>query len=84
MPGKPSPVPAILTIGVTAGYFAVLIGMLAGKFTTDNSPVMLMMLGSLTTAWGGVMAYWFNTTRESGKKTDIIARSGPVQPPLEI
>lgn len=81
MSGKPSPVPAALTIGVTAGYFAVLIGMLAGKLSTDDSPVMLTMLGSLTTAWGGVMAYWFNTTRESGKKTDIIARSSPVQPP---
>lgn len=83
MVNKPNLVPAVLTIGITAGYFAVLIGMLAGLLTADSSPVMLMMLGSLTTAWGGVMAYWFNTTRESGKKTDIIARSGPVQPPSE-
>lgn len=28
MTRKPSPVPAVLTIGITAGYFAVLIGML--------------------------------------------------------
>lgn len=75
----PSWVPAALSVGVTAGYFIVLIGMMTKAFLINDSQVALMMLGSLTTAWGSVLAYWFGTTRESNRKSDLLAQAGPVK-----
>jgi len=75
---KPSPVPAVLSSLVTAGYFGILVGIMRGWLRIDDSQALLLMLGSLTTAWGAVMAFWFGTTRDSARKTEIIAKSGPV------
>lgn len=75
---NPSPVPALLSLLVTVGYFGILIGMMAGGLNIHDSEAMILMLGSLTTAWGAVMAFWFGTTRDSSRKTEIIAKSNPV------
>jgi hypothetical protein len=77
---KPSPVPAVLSIGVTLGYFGILIGMMLGMLKVSDSQALLLMLGSLSTAWGAVMAFWFGTTRDSGRKTELLAQAPPVQP----
>lgn len=74
---KPSPVPAVLSISVTLGYFGILIGMMLGWLKADNSQALLLMLGSLSTGWGVVMAFWFGTTRDSGRKTELLAQSTP-------
>ena len=76
---KPSPVPAVLSLGVTAGYFAILVGMMTGELKVSDSQALLIMLGSLGTAWGMVMAFWFGTTRESSRKTDLLAQAEPVK-----
>lgn len=70
-----SMVPALLSAGVTIGYFAVLIGMMTGALRVSDSQALMLMLGSLGTAWGGVMAYWFGSTSGSREKTQIIAQS---------
>lgn len=75
----PSWVPATLSCAVTAGYFIVLIGMMTKTLLINDSQVALMMLGSLTTAWGSVLAYWFGTTRESNRKSDLLAQAQPVK-----
>jgi heme A synthase len=75
----PSWVPAALSVTVTIGYFVVLIGMMTRTLQLNDSQVMLMMLGSLTTAWGVVLAYWFGTTRESNRKSDMLAQATPVK-----
>lgn len=74
---SPSPVPALLSIAVTAGYFGILVGMMLGKLQVNDSQALLLMLGSLSTAWGAVMAFWFGTTRDSGRKTELLAQSSP-------
>lgn len=74
-----SKIPAILSVGVTIGYFGVLTGMMAGYLKTADSQALLIMLGSLTTAWGGVIAYWFGTTNSSGAKTEMIAKAQPIK-----
>lgn len=74
-----SKIPAALSIMVTAGYFGILAGVMTGQLKLDDSQALLLMLGSLSTAWGGVMAFWFGTTADSGRKTDIIARAQPVK-----
>ena len=70
-----SNIPAALSVFVTTGYFAILVGILTGHMETNNSEAMLLMLGSLTTAWGVVMAFWFGTTSGSSRKTELIANS---------
>lgn len=71
-------VPSALSILVTSGFFLLLGGMMLGWLKISDSQALLLMLGSLTTGWGVVMAYWFGSTSGSAQKTDIIARSQPV------
>lgn len=78
---KPSPVPATLSICVTLGYFGILVGMMVGAFKVNDSQALLLMLGSLSTAWGAVMAFWFGTTRDSSRKTELLAQAPPVGKP---
>lgn len=70
-----SPVPAVLSLLVTAGYFGVLIGMMTDVLNVADSQALLIMLGSLGTAWGMVMAFWFGTTKSSSEKNHIIAQA---------
>jgi hypothetical protein len=44
----------------------------------DNPP-LLIMLGSLGTAWTGACAFWFGTTSGSKAKTDLLANSAPTK-----
>ena len=70
-----SPVPAVLSLLVTAGYFGVLVGMMTDVLNVRDSQALLIMLGSLGTAWGMVMAFWFGTTKSSSEKNHIIAQA---------
>ena len=74
-----SPIPAILSVGVTLGYFGILVGMMYGTLKVSDSQALLIMLGSLTTAWGGVVAYWFGTTNSSGAKTEMLSKAQPIK-----
>ena len=75
-----SVVPAMLSGLVTIGYFGILVGLLKGWLTVaDNSQAMLLMLGSLSTGWGVVMAFWFGTTAASGRKTELLAQAPAVK-----
>ena len=76
---KPSRVPAALSGLVTAGYFGILFGIMRGWLSINDSQALLLMLGSLTTAWGAVMAYWFGTTRDSGRKTELLAQAPAIE-----
>lgn len=77
-------VPAVLSVLVTVGYFGILLGMMAGSLKVADSQALLLMLGSLTTGWGIVMAFWFGTTNDSGRKTDLLAAAPPVAKNLAI
>lgn len=73
-----SPIPAVLSVLVTLGYFGVLVGMMTGTLKTADSQALLLMLGSLSTGWGVVMAFWFGTTAGSSRKTELLAQAPPV------
>jgi hypothetical protein len=67
--------PKILAGFITAGYFGVLFYMLThGLPTTGGSEAMLVMLGTLGTAWGGVVAYYFGSSAGSKEKTEAMNR----------
>jgi hypothetical protein len=73
-----SMMPPILAGAVTLGFFGILILMFIGRVDSNN-PAILMMLGSLGTAWTGIIAYYFGSSAGSQAKTDLLSKSGPVK-----
>lgn len=68
--------PRILAASITIGYFGVLFWMLRhGLPTNGGSEAMLVMLGTLGTAWGGVVAYYFGSSAGSRDKTEAMIRN---------
>jgi hypothetical protein len=73
-----SPIPAVLAILITIGFFGILIGMLSGKLTATDNQALLIMLGALGAAWGAVVNFFFGSTAESGRKTELLAQAPAV------
>jgi len=70
-------IPAILAISVTIGFFGILVGMMTETFKTSD-PLMLM-LGSLGTAWTGIIAFYFGSSAGSQAKDDLLHQSHPTK-----
>lgn len=67
--------PRILAALITVGYFGALFYMLSnGLPQHGGSEAMLVMLGTLGTAWGGVVAYYFGSSAGSREKNDTITQ----------
>jgi len=73
-----SNMPAVLTTLITVGFFGVL-GLLMHDHALSDSPPLMIMLGSLGTAWTGACAFWFGTTSGSQNKDHLLAQSSPVK-----
>ena len=69
-------VPAILAIGVTIGFFGILIGLMTDNVT--KSDALLLMLGSLGTAWTAIVSFYFGSSASSQNKDDLLHRSTPL------
>jgi hypothetical protein len=67
-----SKVPAILGTIITIGFFGVLVGLLSGILTTVNSPELMILIGSLSTAWGMVVSFFYGSTTGSQNKDATI------------
>jgi hypothetical protein len=67
--------PKVLAGLVTTGYFGVLFWMLRyGLPANGASEALLVMLGALGSAWGGVITYYFGSSAGSRAKDGIIQR----------
>ena len=71
-------VPALLAFGVTAGFFGVLVFMLFRSVPSTAHDALLLLLGSLSTAWTAVIAYYFGSSAGSDRKTELLAQAPPV------
>lgn len=73
-----SMMPPILAGAVTVGFFAIMVMMFIGRVDSNN-PAILMMLGSLGTAWTGIIAYYFGSSAGSQAKTDLLSKSPAIK-----
>jgi hypothetical protein len=67
-------VPPLLAASVTIGFFAILGGMMFGKMSVADNTALTMMLGSLGTAWTGIIAYYFGSSAGSQAKTEMLGK----------
>jgi len=70
-------IPRALAVSVTAGFFAILIYMLVYGLPTSGNEALLLLLGALQTAWGGIIAFYFGSSSGSQKKDQMIYNSTP-------
>lgn len=72
-----SNVPAALALVVTLGFFGILTALMTGH--ASKSDELLLMLGSLGTAWTGIIAFYFGSSAGSQRKDELLARAKPVK-----
>jgi hypothetical protein len=61
---------------VVLGFFVVL-GLVIWK--GESSDIKALMIGTLCTAFGLVVGYFFGSTAASERKTEMLARAGPIE-----
>ena len=68
-------IPPLLAIGVTLGFFGILFGLMYGQIA--HAPQIDIMLGSLGTAWTGIIAFYFGSSASSQNKDQLLHQSTP-------
>ena len=67
--------PPTLAIGVTVGFFGILGGLMYGQI--QHAPQIDIMLGSLGTAWTGIIGFYFGSSASSQNKDNLLHQSTP-------
>ena len=70
-------IPPLLSVLVTIGFFGILGGLMSGKIMTSDA--LMLMLGSLGTAWTGIIAFYFGSSASSQAKDQMIHNSTPLK-----
>lgn len=78
---KPSPVPALLTCFVVGAFTATLVLLLKFDVPATNRDIVVYMIGQLSGGFTSALAFWLGTTRDSGRKTELLAQSTPTPSP---
>ena len=70
-------IPPVLALLVTLGFFGILIGLMTKAFATSDA--LMLMLGSLGTAWTGIIAFYFGSSASIQNKDALLHQSTPTQ-----
>jgi hypothetical protein len=65
--------PKALAFFITFGFFGALIWVMVFGIPKTGTEVLLMMLGSLSTSWTGVVQFYYGSSAGSKQKTDALA-----------
>ena len=68
-------IPRVLAIGVTLGFFGIVAYILLFGLPQSGGEALLMLIGTLGSAWTGVMAFYFGSSAGSKAKTDALTAS---------
>lgn len=64
--------PEIVTFIIITGFMAAACMLLKGNVTDTNQQVLFMMLGTISTAFGGAVSYWLGSSSGSRMKDQAI------------
>ncbi len=67
-------VASILALGITIGFFTMLIWMLVSDVPVSNKDILNIMIGSLGTAWVGIVGYYFGSSVGSKNNAEVIRK----------
>ena len=70
-------VPALLTCFVVGAFTATLILLLKFDVPATNRDIVVYMIGQLSDGFTSALAFWLGTTRDSARKTELLAASPP-------
>ena len=70
-------IPPLLALIITLGFFGILVGMMTGKVTSSDA--LMLLLGSLGTAWTGVISFYFGSSASSQNKDTLLHQSTPTK-----
>ena len=70
-------IPGLLAIFVTFGFFGILLALMYGQVAKTDE--VMIMLGSLGTAWTGIIGFYFGSSRGSQAKDVLLAQSMPAK-----
>ena len=70
-------IPPVLAVGVTGGFFGILFGLMYGQI--QHAPQIDIMLGSLGTAWTGIIGFYFGSSASSQNKDTLLHQSTPTK-----
>ena len=65
--------PKILGLAITLGFFGLLYFLLRHEPPTGSRDILNIMLGSLGSAWIGVVTYYFGSSAGSARKTELMS-----------
>ena len=70
-------IPPLMALGVTCGFFGILFGLMYGQI--QHAPQIDIMLGSLGTAWTGIISFYFGSSAGSQAKTELLSKTESVK-----
>lgn len=70
-------IPGLLAMVVTSGFFGILWMLMSGEAV--KSDALMLMLGSLGTAWTSIIAFFFGSSVSSQGKDEMIYKSTPTK-----
>lgn len=65
--------PKVLGLAITLGFFGLLYFLLRHEPPAGSRDILNIMLGSLGSAWIGVVTYYFGSSAGSARKTELLS-----------
>lgn len=65
--------PGFLLVATTIGFFVFVFMLFFKAFPLESKDILNVMLGVISTAWSGMVGYYFGSSQGSAVKTALIS-----------